>query len=142
MREIKLYEKECVTCNTVFETKYTFQRFCSGKCRYKDPNRREYRRDYNSERRQRNLAFIRRVKTFYGCSECGYKGHPSALQFDHLDRSQKSFELSRGHLRAMGQVKEEIRKCRILCANCHAIHTDNQRQSGEITYDRQIKEGL
>ena len=108
------------------------QRFCNDSCRWADPGNRDKRKADNEKRRFRQLAFIRRVKTFYGCSECGFKGHASALQFDHLNPLTKSFELSKGHTRSLSQVKEEMRKCRILCANCHAIHTFNQRESGEI----------
>lgn len=117
----------CPTCQEVFEKRFVFQKYCSDRCRYADPANREKRRLYNEERRNRQLVFIRRVKTFYGCSLCGYKEHASALQFDHINPSEKSFELSQGHTRSISQVKAEMKKCRILCANCHAIHTFNQR---------------
>lgn len=56
------------------------------------------------------------------CRLCGFKDHQSALQFHHLDPSEKSFHLShQGTTRGIGQMREEARKCVLLCANCHAL---------------------
>ncbi|AFC22048.1 hypothetical protein GAP52_055A [Cronobacter phage vB_CsaP_GAP52] len=122
--------KQCETCGGEFEARTNNQRFCCESCRYKSHANTAKRISQIKDRRQRQLKFIRRVKTFYGCSLCGYRGHYAALQFDHLDPSLKSFEMGQAHTRGMPQIKEEMRKCRILCANCHSIHTFNQNQGG------------
>jgi len=45
----------------------------------------------------------------------------AALQFHHLDRAQKAFELSHGGVaRALEAARAEAVKCVLLCANCHA----------------------
>lgn len=57
-----------------------------------------------------------------GCSNC-YVEDPHCLEFHHLDSEEKSravsqlinFEVSKEEL------KQEIEKCKILCANCHRI---------------------
>ena len=55
------------------------------------------------------------------CVLCGYDRHPAALQFHHLDPAAKSFVLSlRGVTRRIDDLREEARKCVLLCANCHA----------------------
>jgi hypothetical protein len=55
------------------------------------------------------------------CKLCGYNRVPAALQFHHLDRSQKAFELShRGATLALDTARAEVAKCVLLCANCHA----------------------
>jgi hypothetical protein len=51
---------------------------------------------------------------------CGYDEHPSALQFHHLDRATKAFNLRDGDTRSLARMREEARKCVLLCANCHA----------------------
>ena len=44
-----------------------------------------------------------------------------ALEFHHLDPSQKSYSLSlRGITRALSELRHEAAKCVLLCANCHA----------------------
>ncbi len=56
-----------------------------------------------------------------GCALCGFKGHPSALQFHHVDPSTKSFHLSEGGMtRGIDKSRAEAEKCVLLCANCHA----------------------
>jgi hypothetical protein len=55
------------------------------------------------------------------CVVCGYSSYVGALQFHHLDPSQKEFGLSsRGFTRSLERVRDEAKKCVLLCANCHA----------------------
>ena len=55
------------------------------------------------------------------CLLCGYDRCVSALHFHHLDPSQKRFNVAlRGAARSLDRVREEVKKCVLLCANCHA----------------------
>jgi hypothetical protein len=54
------------------------------------------------------------------CALCGYDGHPAALQFHHLDRATKAFNIRDGGTRSLARTREEASKCVLLCANCHA----------------------
>ncbi|HKG34925.1 MAG TPA: winged helix-turn-helix domain-containing protein, partial [Solirubrobacterales bacterium] len=55
------------------------------------------------------------------CIICGYDGYQGALQFHHLDPSQKAFIVSRqGVTRSLDSARAEAAKCVLLCANCHA----------------------
>jgi hypothetical protein len=55
------------------------------------------------------------------CAVCGYAKYQGALQFHHLDPSQKAFGVSgRGMTRAIAKARAEAKKCVLLCANCHA----------------------
>ena len=78
-------------------------------------------------RKDRVVARRRRVKALLveeaggHCLLCGYDRYPGALQFHHLDRSDKSFGLGvRGMARSLERCREEARKCVLLCGNCHA----------------------
>ncbi len=52
---------------------------------------------------------------------CGYDRSLSALQFHHRDRKTKSFGIAeRGLTRSIMEVREEAKKCALLCSNCHA----------------------
>jgi HNH endonuclease. len=54
------------------------------------------------------------------CAACGYDAHHAALQFHHLDPASKAFTLRDGDTRSLERMREEARKCVLLCANCHA----------------------
>lgn len=52
---------------------------------------------------------------------CGYDRHQAALQFHHVDPTEKEYGLSaRGLSRSFERAREEASKCVLLCANCHA----------------------
>jgi len=54
------------------------------------------------------------------CQICGYDRCAEAMEFHHLDSSEKDFGVShKGYTRGWLKVKEEIDKCVMLCANCH-----------------------
>lgn len=57
------------------------------------------------------------------CSKCGYSKCNAALQFHHLDPTQKEIKISAPNNKSWEKVKEELKKCILVCANCHAeIH--------------------
>jgi hypothetical protein len=90
------------------------------------------KRTTSNKKRLSNRDYVRRVKMFLGCSICGYKKHPDALHFDHLNPTEKVREISKFHTSSRGALKKEMKKCRVLCANCHAEHTAKQLKNGII----------
>jgi len=62
------------------------------------------------------------------CERCGYLRCSEALEFHHKDPANKTFNVSRkGHCRSWERVKQEIKKCVLLCANCHReIHFEQK----------------
>ena len=59
------------------------------------------------------------------CNRCGYARNLAALAWHHLDPALKGFNLDVRSLsnRNRDAIDDEIRKCILLCANCHAeIH--------------------
>jgi len=69
------------------------------------------------------VKWLNDFKKRHGCSICGYKRCLTALEFHHADK--KRFNIS-GWIRVPPwKIIEEIYKCVILCANCHAeLHSD------------------
>jgi hypothetical protein len=72
---------------------------------------------------QRNSAIIKEEKLKQGCICCGYKKHASALDFDHIDPNLKLRDIAKMHTTSIGKLKIEMKKCQVLCANCHRIKT-------------------
>ena len=85
---------------------------------YKDSRRIKVMKRLSAQKK-----FIRRVKLMFGCRICGYKKHFAALHFNHKDQDTKDNVISRMHGSNIRKIKDEIRKCDILCANCHAEYT-------------------
>jgi hypothetical protein len=63
------------------------------------------------------VATIRLACTAKGCHE----DHPATLDFHHKDPSTKEANVAHMITRgwSINRVKEELRKCRVLCSNCH-----------------------
>jgi hypothetical protein len=58
------------------------------------------------------------------CTDCGGSFHPAAMHWDHLPGFEKVANLSRlKHLGSKRKILEEIKKCELVCANCHAVRT-------------------
>ena len=56
------------------------------------------------------------------CVECGYSQNPLILQFHHLNPEQKKDKMARIIQNGNKQeIEDEVKKCIILCPNCHAI---------------------
>jgi len=68
-------------------------------------------------------------KASLSCTKCGFS-HPAALDFHHVDPKEKESNIHR--LLSNGlykRLEEELKKCIVLCANCHRIHHHNEKLS-------------
>lgn len=59
------------------------------------------------------------------CIICGYNRCIKALDFHHLDPTEKDFNISRNCNKAWDKVKLELDKCILVCSNCHREIHDN-----------------
>jgi len=72
------------------------------------------------KRRRKNLREMARASQGNKCKICGYKKCQRALSFHHIDPSKKEFDLSsKGLTRSWEKIQLEIKKCILVCANCH-----------------------
>jgi hypothetical protein len=53
------------------------------------------------------------------CFDCGYCKNYSALEFHHLDPNEKDFEWNKMRQLKWASIVEELKKCVLLCSNCH-----------------------
>ena len=81
--------------------------------------------------RRRHWLFI--YARSKGCAHCGPK-QKGVLTFDHLDPSKKSANITQPTflmpLKNHKAIIEEVRKCQILCHNCHNVKTVLEGDSG------------
>jgi len=103
----------CCACNKPLVGNQT--RFCSKKCK-NIYNVGLYKNDVVERRRQKKIKLVE----FKGgkCERCGYSKCIDALHFHHPD--EKNFTISSHMDKSLELLIEEVKKCQLLCANCHA----------------------
>lgn len=121
--------KHCIVCSEEIKNRGPQAKYCQDKCKETarpTSGMMAPRYKFRMEKR----IYLDEYKMERGCETCGYNQHPAALTLDHIDPSTKLFTPSHGVTRNWDVFLAEIQKCRVLCANCHNIHS----QSGR-TYD-------
>lgn len=89
-------------------------------------NRYESNKEYRIKKSDESLARKREwftdLVSKLSCEECGFN-HPGALDFHHIDPTEKDRSISRMVYNKVSKEKIllEISKCKVLCANCHRI---------------------
>jgi len=77
--------------------------------------------DYTEKNRHKKTSFLWGLKSQVGCKRCGLDDY-RVLEFHHKNRKTKKFNLDLGcACRSWGSILNEIKKCIILCRNCHRI---------------------
>jgi hypothetical protein len=82
----------------------------------------------------RKIVFCWEVKKALGCKDCG-ASDPRVLQFHHRDQSTKLFVVGKGYNQSWASLREEIRKCDVLCVNCHRGLHDRDEDYSLLTPD-------
>ena len=104
---------------------------------------RYHRRDNITKKKLRNRRkkIINRYKLLKGCQLCGYKKHFSALDFDHINKITKIKSISRlvTDTVSLKKIKDEVRKCNVLCSNCHRIKTYKNKDWKNKTIKKENK---
>jgi uncharacterized Zn finger protein len=117
---------------------------------YKDPEkRREKQNEYNQKYYANNPSVCKarsqaqrvnakrrwaEFKATLSCVKCGF-AHPTALDFHHVVSSPDNVHLHKLiRNNAYRRALEEIKKCIVLCANCHRIHHNDEylRKKAEL----------
>lgn len=76
------------------------------------------------ESRVRIKKYIFDYLLTHPCVVCGERD-TVVLEFDHVKREDKVLPIGnmRNHLYSLEKIKSEIKKCQVLCANCHRRKT-------------------
>ena len=93
-----------------------------------DKNRENSRKRLNEFRELMGLAKDQ------PCKDCGIKYPEFVMEFDHLPQFKKEFNISCGAFKNPDQLREEMLKCELVCANCHKIRTHTRRNGRKWGY--------
>lgn len=77
-------------------------------------------------RREKYLPIKLHLQKLLGgkCKKCKESNH-IVLDFDHKDPKTKLMSISQNYHLPIQELEEEIKKCQLLCANCHRVKTWN-----------------
>lgn len=81
---------------------------------YKDTKRGKANKAY------RNKEYIRQCKELGKCLVCG-ESRTVCLVYHHRDPLNKLFEIGMSGGRSLEVIYQEIKKCDLVCANCHCV---------------------
>ena len=96
---------------------------------------KQRRQEQNKRRQSEFMAWYVSLKEGQPCADCGGVFHPAAMQWDHLPGFEKADNLSLLARRGGRQrVLDEIAKCELVCANCHAVRSHVRRDSLPLAY--------
>lgn len=87
----------------------------------------EYRNDWVRKRRRR-FDVLKTVP----CTDCGAIYPPYIMQWDHLPEFEKSFTIGSNWQYSEARILDEIAKCELVCANCHAERTHNRATVSQL----------
>ena len=95
--------------------------------------RREQKRKYREENKENRLEYAKahRDKRRAYCREylggkCVVCGTTHNLQFDHIKREEKKYNITEKISIKFDNLKEELDKCQLLCAPCHLEKTASE----------------
>jgi hypothetical protein len=110
-RKKGIRQKQCKECMSYFGKRHYARHKAEVLARKK-------RRD--EKHREKLRKYVWKYLKEHGCEECGERD-PRVLEFDHIDPHEKRATVSEmvAGAYSMDSLKEEIGKCRVLCANCH-----------------------
>lgn len=105
----------CRTCNQKKSREY-----------YSKNKEKQIQQIYASRKRRKSII-VRKLHAYLKenpCTNCGFD-KVAALDFDHLDEQEKEMNISLmiadGY--SWENILKEIKKCQVLCSNCHRIKT-------------------
>ena len=86
----------------------------------------EATRRSKKKRREARREYVLNLKKSQPCVDCGEED-PVVLQFDHVGDKEFNIADGVGQDISFTRLKKEIKKCEIVCANCHLKRTAQRR---------------
>ena len=105
----------CKPCRKIYNKKY---------CK-ESPKAKKRLRFNIAKRRARGTILLRKYCEFNPCVVCGEKDF-DVLEFDHIGEKTKGISRMVLDGAKFEDIKKELDKCQVLCANCHRRKTVKQ----------------
>lgn len=128
--------KTCSQCRTELDERFfwTSRGKLRAYCKACDTARRrrviERDPDYFARKTAKNMCKKRewlKARKDAPCADCGQRYPFYVMEFDHREREAKKFTIGAGRSISFADLKVEVEKCDVVCANCHRIRTFEQK---------------
>lgn len=103
----------------------------------------KHRRELKNLKKQLRYEKVKFVVEFllkYPCSICSEKD-PLVLDFDHLGNKECNIGYMISNGCSLDDLKKEIKKCQVLCANCHRRKTAKEKNHYRYKILQEIQNG-
>ena len=124
--------KQCTKCGKILPiTEFNWRSKTKGtrrsECKY-------CHSDYMKQKYQEKKNIVQSIKSSCSCAKCGdTRGY--VLDFHHINPEEKEDSIARltSNNSKLDRVYDEIKKCVVLCANCHREFHYFQERNEELT---------
>lgn len=107
---------------------------CKGcRKRYRDKHYQEHKEYYKrkaKEYKEQKRKEFDELRKSLKCSKCG-ESRFYCLDFHHIDPNEKETEVTK-LIEAPNKLKEELKKCIVLCSNCHRELHYQEKHAGIV----------
>ena len=116
----KIKQSKCIICSNLYTKKHYSE------------NKEAYLTNVKKNNKKyilQNKIFLRELKLSNKCVSCD-EDNPDVLDFDHIKPEDKRLEVSymATHAYSIKTILKEIKKCILVCSNCHRIRTARQQK--------------
>lgn len=127
-KKLNIRNTTCKKCSS----KYKKEHYNKNKTKY-IKKAKERNTVVREENRQNIFNFLKDKK----CVDCK-KNNILVLEFDHIDPSLKSFNVTDSLDSSWKTILKEIEKCEIRCCNCHKVKTHKQFNTHRFIYSKKL----
>lgn len=130
--------KQCTKCGKILPiTQFNWRNKAKGtrrsECKY-------CHSEYMKQKYQEKKNIVQEIKSSCSCAKCGQtRGY--VLDFHHIDPNEKNDNIARltSNNSKLDKVYDEMKKCIVLCANCHREFHYLQQRNEELTIEDYLK---
>lgn len=129
--------RRCARCGVLLPLEL-FSRLRDGRQSWCKPCFQGYHRGRLDRARVRARSRIEAAQEFvthflqvHPCTDCAEPDHV-VLEFDHLETKQRNVSTLVNHGASLARIAEEIRRCEVVCVNCHRRRTAERSGSRRL----------
>ena len=107
------FQSSCIDCTKEYHRQH-----------YKNNKKKYYKNKLKNKERAKKAVNLLKNKP---CTDCGGSFPSVAMDFDHTKDNKVKNVAYYVASNSLGKALEELKKCELVCSNCHRVRTLNRR---------------